>query len=274
MGLVPDTSTFNMQDVEDAIPGSQGDLIALFAAAHPDGFDPAYEGSKNSLLNFRNYRHSYDFNFESSDGNYEGWCGVWTINQSWSGMRNSSLGNQLDRTKYEIRAHHTYANPDHTRFIRRVILDFDFSSIPATAEIVDGSVEIHMKVKNSYPGSYPADIVVMQQDDWTGWLGNPDYEVPDWTDWLLTNYSTYTDNGKEVCKLSTTSGDEARDGNFLENHFGGGWRCLIIDNVYDFDNIDPAIGITDYTYFYDGGDSDPGGTIYLPRLKFTWRDTV
>lgn len=55
---VPDTTTFQETDVftELGLPinGTNG-LVQCFAAADPAQFDPAYEGSKNSLLNFRNY---------------------------------------------------------------------------------------------------------------------------------------------------------------------------------------------------------------------------
>ena len=55
---VPDTTNFHLTDVftELGLPinGTNG-LVQCFAAADPAQFDPAYEGSKNSLLNFRNY---------------------------------------------------------------------------------------------------------------------------------------------------------------------------------------------------------------------------
>ena len=55
---VPDTTTFTLQDVFTELGlsanGTNG-LVQCFAAADPAQFDPAYEGSKNSLLNFRNY---------------------------------------------------------------------------------------------------------------------------------------------------------------------------------------------------------------------------
>jgi hypothetical protein len=52
---VPNTTTFTLQDVENAIPGTQGNLQQCFTDAIPGYFDATYSGSKNSLLNFRNY---------------------------------------------------------------------------------------------------------------------------------------------------------------------------------------------------------------------------
>lgn len=53
---VPDTNTFSLDDVRVVLGLPPGiSLIQCFANADDAGFDPAYEGSKNSLLNFRNY---------------------------------------------------------------------------------------------------------------------------------------------------------------------------------------------------------------------------
>jgi hypothetical protein len=55
---VPDTTTFTLQDVTNEIYGNTNsgkNLVDCFEDAAAAGFDPSYEGSKNSLLNFRNY---------------------------------------------------------------------------------------------------------------------------------------------------------------------------------------------------------------------------
>jgi len=61
-GQVPDTNTFSFTDVKDEIENNGGattnSLVDAFTNANDAGFDPAYEGSKNALLNFRNYVHS------------------------------------------------------------------------------------------------------------------------------------------------------------------------------------------------------------------------
>lgn len=54
---VPDTNTFSLQDVETEIPGTQGNLSALFAASNDSGFNLTYKGAKDRLSNFRNYVH-------------------------------------------------------------------------------------------------------------------------------------------------------------------------------------------------------------------------
>ncbi len=55
---VPDTNTFSLQDVVDEftkVVPPPDDLVDCFANANANAFDPAYEGSKDRLSNFRNY---------------------------------------------------------------------------------------------------------------------------------------------------------------------------------------------------------------------------
>jgi len=55
---VPDTNTFSLQDVVDEfdkLNPQPDDLVDCFASASASSFDPAYEGSKDRLSNFRNY---------------------------------------------------------------------------------------------------------------------------------------------------------------------------------------------------------------------------
>ena len=55
VNTVPNTTTFDLQDVVDSVNPTTDDLVDCFADADSAQFDPAYEGSKNQLLNFRNY---------------------------------------------------------------------------------------------------------------------------------------------------------------------------------------------------------------------------
>ncbi len=54
---VPDTTNFSLQDVVDEILPDAKSLQGCFNEADTDAFDPAYEGSKDRLSNFRNYAH-------------------------------------------------------------------------------------------------------------------------------------------------------------------------------------------------------------------------
>jgi|ERR1035437_316016 hypothetical protein len=53
MATVPNNATFCFTDVTAVVGGS--DLVASFANAVAAQFDSSYSGSKNNLLNFRNY---------------------------------------------------------------------------------------------------------------------------------------------------------------------------------------------------------------------------
>ena len=53
MATVPNTTNFSLQDVNAVVGG--GSLVSCFATAMDVSFDPTYKGSKNNLLNFRNY---------------------------------------------------------------------------------------------------------------------------------------------------------------------------------------------------------------------------
>jgi hypothetical protein len=53
---VPDTNSFSLMDVIDVVQPSGGNSLSdCFNEATGASFDADYEGSKNSLLNFRNY---------------------------------------------------------------------------------------------------------------------------------------------------------------------------------------------------------------------------
>ncbi|NQW35445.1 MAG: hypothetical protein HQ471_00420 [Flavobacteriales bacterium] len=52
---VPNTTTFDLQTVVNVVNPTSDDLTDCFADAIANKFDPTYSGSKNNLLNFRNY---------------------------------------------------------------------------------------------------------------------------------------------------------------------------------------------------------------------------
>ena len=103
---VPNTTTFDLEDVVNEINPTTDDLVDCFADANDDFFDPTYEGSKNSLLNFRNYNAYYEGILYIVDKNYvdssEPWSdvtdeGVTTTNND--GYTNSfSIASQIADT--------------------------------------------------------------------------------------------------------------------------------------------------------------------------------
>jgi hypothetical protein len=68
---VPDTDTFSLQDVSDEfskIDPQPVDLERCFTNATASQFDPAYEGSKDRLSNFRNYNGIFPGQFTTIFG--------------------------------------------------------------------------------------------------------------------------------------------------------------------------------------------------------------
>ena len=60
-GSVPNTGTFTLQDVINAIPLASGSLTNCFAYANSAGFVSSYAGSKDRPSNFRGYSHSSSY---------------------------------------------------------------------------------------------------------------------------------------------------------------------------------------------------------------------
>ncbi len=63
---VPNTNSFTLQNVVDTVDPTTNDLVDSFADAVASKFDSTYEGSKNQLLNFRNYDSSSNTSFLGS----------------------------------------------------------------------------------------------------------------------------------------------------------------------------------------------------------------
>ena len=65
---VPDTTTFTLQNVVTEVNPTTDDLVDCFADADSNKFDSTYEGSKNQLLNFRNYGAGSLTSFSMTNG--------------------------------------------------------------------------------------------------------------------------------------------------------------------------------------------------------------
>ena len=95
---IPNTNTFTLQNVVTEINPTTDDLVDCFADANASGFDPAYKGSKNQLLNFRNYDHNassltsiYRTNKSPKAGAFS--CGYTTNLQMWHNGSSAYLVN-------------------------------------------------------------------------------------------------------------------------------------------------------------------------------------
>ena len=81
---VPDTTTFTLQDVVTEINPTTDDLVDCFADAVAGNFDSSYSGSKDELLNFRNYGASTLTSFYVTvSGSKTAYCGALVSVQMW-----------------------------------------------------------------------------------------------------------------------------------------------------------------------------------------------
>ena len=90
---VPNTTTFELQDVVDEINPTTDDLVDCFNDANANYFDSSYEGSKNQLLNFRNYGSQNaltSFSGSSGQNDFKFLCGQTTGTSYWHNGSNSA----------------------------------------------------------------------------------------------------------------------------------------------------------------------------------------
>lgn len=68
---VPNTNTFSLSDVKTELESNGAstttNLVDAFHHANSWGFDPTYLGEGDNLLNFRNYEHTPNVNWNLSD---------------------------------------------------------------------------------------------------------------------------------------------------------------------------------------------------------------
>jgi hypothetical protein len=89
---VPNTTTFTLQDVVDEVNPTTNDLQDCFSDAIADYFNPTYEGSKNSLLNFR------DYGSHNATADLSGAYLVWELDAITSGVVQDATANNNDGT--------------------------------------------------------------------------------------------------------------------------------------------------------------------------------
>jgi len=145
MAGVPDTATFSLQDVVNVIPLAQSSLQDCFDDAVDDFFDPTYKGSKDALLNFRNYGGSVGMYFQyviANDGFID------HNDFGWSTVRSAASGSTLyTASQYEVYVDDV-GSGDYE--IARTFLSFDLSAIPVLA--VCESAILGFRVITEYGG--------------------------------------------------------------------------------------------------------------------------
>lgn len=235
MAGVPDTNTFSLQDVVDIIPGVQTSLQDCFDDALADLFDPAYEGSKDALLNFRNYGNSSQIYYEPITAASRS---LYHNDASWSTVRGDTDATSVDDVyDFEIWVEDTGS----TYTIHRAFMRFDLTSIPVTATCEEAGIGLDLAAESAdlYDGSnYEAIGIVSTHGasigtaDWdaltlgSNYLFSTFVEVdtasPDYEDFMFAIRST---NSTELGRV--------------EDAFGGYLEVAIINKHYDNDNNQP-----------------------------------
>lgn len=110
MPNVPNTGTFNLQDVTNAVHGdvaAERSLSGSFGSAIGVAFDAAYQGSKNHLDDFRNYQPSIvDANYVWAGREAQGYSQSFNRGATWvatSGGHNRSIAISANG-KYVVRS--------------------------------------------------------------------------------------------------------------------------------------------------------------------------
>ena len=80
---VPDTTTFSLDDVVTEVNPTTDDLVDCFADATAACFDSSYSGTKNQLLNFRNYGAVCTTSYSSSTSGKPSQACNFTLNQTY-----------------------------------------------------------------------------------------------------------------------------------------------------------------------------------------------
>lgn len=227
---VPDTNTFTLQDVVDVVSPSSDTLQACFDNAVDDFFDPAYEGSKDSLLNFRNYGGSVEMWIGYDTG--AGVCGyVDHNNAAWATVRGAATGSNVDTTSnWEVYVDYTGG----IYYINRTFLRFDLSAIPVSA--ICEAAGIGFDIVTSY-GSV---IWCVGLEGTQGAsLGTDDFDAFTFSDYLFSSFQDPAPDEFDpfnYAVLASTSGQLQK----VEDAFGGYLYVAIINGYYDNGNNAPS----------------------------------
>jgi hypothetical protein len=158
MAGVPDTTTFSLQDVVDVIPGTQTSLQECFDEAIEYFFDPAYAGSKTSLLNFRNYGGNVEYQYAyigAASGE------LYKVGAGWSTQRNAGTADALVQVgDIEVSVDEVIAGVNYN--IYRNFFAYDLSDIPAGSTCNDAILGFRETDQFSSSNFDPIGVVAAQ----------------------------------------------------------------------------------------------------------------
>ncbi len=250
MAGVPDTASFSLQDVVDVIPGAQASLQDCFDDANADFFDPVYQGSKDSLLDFRNYGgsaevwYSYDAGYGDGDVDYS--------NVVWATCRGAVTGDNVDTSgSWIVQAE--YDAVDY--FISRGFMRFDLSAIPVTATCEEAGIGIDvLSTDGASAADYKVVVLIGTQNDS---LAVEDFDAFTFDDIIMSDYDESPGDDFEVYNTAIKASGGIELGK-IEDAFGGYLYVAVVNSYYDNDNNTPS-AINGIEFFRSGEVDDfPG----------------
>jgi len=230
MAGVPDTTTFKLTDVTAVVVPSSNNLVECFADAVAGYFDPTYAGSKDRLLNFRNYANEvpFDIVFDSSIDNGH----VYYNGTNWTTCRTTGTGT----TAYTTGAFECYVQWSSPKYyIYRTFLRFDLTSIPSGATCLSASLEFNISA--SYGSSHPNFIGVVGTHGTT--LTTADYDAYTVASVLFGTWSTSPPEDPELYAYAIIA-DTAGQRSAIATYFGSYLYVALLNSYYDIGGSTPT----------------------------------
>jgi hypothetical protein len=254
---VPDTNTFTLQNVVDEVNPTTNDLADCFADANPLYFDPTYEGSKNSLLNFRNYGSVLIGEFGLAEGSISHGY-VWNEDEVWSDTRDATFG-VAAVTSGDYKVGVGYGGGSF--IIYRNFWTFNLASL-------SGKTIVSAKLEFAITSQTGIDVggVIARIGSQAKYLGVGDFDAFSSTEYAFTRYIKINASGacRAYIRLEAANLAEL---NAIEGAFGGSLKLAILHD-YDEEDIQPSSELS-YT-FYRAGECVTG-CICQPRLTISYK---
>lgn len=253
---VPNTNTFTLQNVVDEVNPTTNDLVDCFADANPSYFDPTYEGSKNNLLNFRNYGSvsvgEYGLEEGSTSHGY-----VWNEDETWSDTRDATGGVAVV-TSGDYKVGVGYGGGSF--IIYRNFWIFNLAALSGKT-IVSAKLEFAITSQTGIDAG-----VIARIGSQANYLGVGDFDAFSSTEYAFTGYTKIAASGacRAYIRLEAANLAEL---NAIEGAFGGFLKLAILHD-YDEEDIQPSSELS-YTFHRSG--ECVTGCICEPRLTISYK---
>lgn len=256
MASVPDTSTFSLQDVVDAVLPSTDDLLECFNDAIPWKFDPRHVGTHDDMLEFRNYGGVKDdrgIRIEHTT--------LYGAHPTWSTLRTLPTG-VIDTDTFK---HYVYVDGTNIT-IKRVFVEFDLSHIPYGAECTEAiffvsEMAVHGTTEIAVlKGTQHSPVITGDFDEFTF----DDHALGPWPQYANTAHN----QGGYYRVVETNDTQRA----FIGSLFGTitTFKVVVLEKDHDNDDVNPGYSKFGFDLFKAGEVIVPNGP-GPPALNIKYR---